>query len=72
MKQPSVPFLHLLTCTQAIKAIKAIKMANDPWDHSPQTVEKPRRRLMRQSSGGCVRGAKSPPRVQSNRILKLF
>src|SRR5699024_2239915 len=27
---------------------------------------------MRQSSGGCVRGAKSPPRVQSNRILKLF
>ena len=37
-----------------------------------QTVEKPRRRLMRQSSGGCVRGAKSPPRVQSNRILKLF
>ena len=37
-----------------------------------QAVEKPRRRLMRQSSGGCVRGAKSPPRVQSNRILKLF
>ena len=35
MKQPSAPFLHLLTCTQAIKAIKAIKMANDPWDHSP-------------------------------------
>lgn len=32
MKQPSAPFLHLLTCTQAIKAIK---MANDPWDHSP-------------------------------------
>ena len=26
---------------------------------------------MQQSSGGCVRGAKSPPRVQSNRILKL-
>ena len=24
---------------------------------------------MRQSSGGCVRGAKSPPRVQSNRGL---
>ena len=41
-------------------------------DTLSQTVEKPRRRLMRQSSGGCVRGAKSPPRVQSNRILKLF
>ena len=40
MKQPLAPFLHLLTCTQAIKAIKAIKMANDPWDHSPQIVEK--------------------------------
>ena len=41
-------------------------------DINCQAVEKPRRRLMRKSSGGCVRGAKSPPRVQSNRILKLF
>ena len=37
-----------------------------------ETVKKPRRRCPGQSSGGCVRGAKSPPRVQSNRILKLF
>ena len=50
-----------------------IASAHKPWKKSKnQTVEKPRRRLMRKSSGGCVRGAKSPPRVQSNRILKLF
>ena len=30
-----------------------------------ETVKKPRRRCPGQSSGGCVRGAKSPPRVQS-------
>ena len=37
-----------------------------------QTVEKPRRRLLEQSSGGRVKGAKSPLRVQSTRIFKLF
>ena len=34
-------------------------------DTSFETVKKPRRRCPGQSSGGCVRGAKSPPRVQS-------
>ena len=37
-----------------------------------QAVEKPRRELWRQSSGGRVKGAKSPLRVQSTRIFKLL
>ena len=42
MKQPSVPFLHLLTCTQAIKAIKAIKRARCKMSQKKSEVWSPK------------------------------
>ena len=37
-----------------------------------QTVEKPRRRLMRQSSGGCVRGGQKAHRAFNQQDFETF
>ena len=48
------------------------KMTNDPWIIRQRLSKNLAEDVRDRAAGGCVRGAKSPPRVQSNRILKLF